>query len=176
MSDIHARLDALESREQIRQLVARHALALDSRDLGTLVDLYVEDVQTSDGRIGRDALATWFDVSLRRYEVTFHLIGNHLIDLLDADHATGLLYCRPEYQVGDLWIVMPLQYRDRYERHRGRWYFRSRSVHAFYAADIRENPAAVPGRFHFPGAPVVPAAELPELWPSWRAFWASELS
>lgn len=171
--DLEARLAALEAREAIRQLVARYALALDSRNVADLADLFVSDVRTADGRQGRGALAEWFDGILRPYTTTFHLIGGHVIDLVDADHATGVLYCRPEHEVGDQWIVMPVQYWDRYAREDGRWYFRSRSVHAFYAADVLQNPTAVPGRFNFPGNPLITKADLPERWESWQRFWST---
>ena len=170
--DVEARLRAMEAREAIRQLVAHYALALDSRDTRTLAGLFVDDVKTGDGRVGRIALQDWFDGILRPYTITFHLIGNHVIDLVDETHATGVLYCRPEHQVGDQWIVMPLQYWDRYERHAGDWFFKSRSIHPFYAADVLQNPAQVPGRFNFPGNPMLDGADLPERWETWRRFWA----
>ena len=103
---------------------------------------------------------------------TFHLIGNHIIDFVDDDHATGVVYCRPEHEVGDLWVVMPMQYWDRYERRDGRWYFRSRRPVVFYAADVLEHPLRVADRFHFPGNPMITQAELPEKWASWQAFWS----
>jgi hypothetical protein len=171
VDDIEARIAALEAKEAIRQLVARYAVALDSRNVADLVALFVEDVQTHDGGVGREALAAWFDTILRPYTTTFHLLGAHVIDLLDADHATGVLYCRPEHEVGEAWVVMPMQYWDRYERRDGQWCFRSRSVHAFYAADVRDHPTAAPGRFNFPGNPLVTRADLPERWDSWRSFW-----
>ena len=43
----------LIAHEEIRQLASRYAIALDSRDLDTLVNLFVDDVQ-----VGRKALAT----------------------------------------------------------------------------------------------------------------------
>jgi hypothetical protein len=171
MTNIEARLGALEAREEIRQLCARYALALDSRDVPSLVSLFVEDVGSLGGGVGRDALAEWFDTILRPYTTTFHLIGNHVIDLVDQDHATGVVYCRPEHEVGNLWIVMALQYWDRYERRAGHWYFKSRSVHAFYACDVHESPLDVPGRFHFPDNPLITGADLPQRWASWQSFW-----
>src|SRR3954471_21811983 len=101
--DLARRIERLEATEAIRQLAARYALALDSRDVPTLAGLFVPDVETGDGRVGREALAEWFDPILRPYATTFHLIGNHIIDLVDDDHANGVVYCRPEHEVGDLW-------------------------------------------------------------------------
>jgi hypothetical protein len=168
-----ARLLRLEALEEIRQLASRYALALDSRDVPTLVSLFAEDVRTGDGGVGREALARWFDPVLRPYRATFHLIGNHVIDLVDDEHATGVVYCRPEHEVGELWVVMAMQYQDRYVRQGGRWYFRSRRPRVVYAADVLESPLTVEGRFHFPGNPMLTKAELPEAWESWQRFWAA---
>jgi hypothetical protein len=171
-ADANRRLQRLEAREAIRDLVSRYALALDSRNVEDLVALFVEDVETGDGETGREAMARWFDPVLRPYRTTFHFIGNHVIDFVDDDHATGVVYCRPEHEVGDLWIVMPMQYWDRYERQDGAWYFRSRKPVVFYAADVLEHPLQVEDRFHFPGNPMIHRAELPEKWESWRRFWS----
>jgi hypothetical protein len=169
--DLASTILRLEADRQIRQLVSRYALALDSRDVAALVTLFVPDVQVGNGESGHEALARWFDPILRPYRTTFHLVGNHVIDLQDDDHATGVLYCRPEHEVGDLWVVMPMQYWDRYERRDGQWLFRSRRPVVFYAADVLEHPLSVPDRFHFPGNPMITKAELPEKWESWRRFW-----
>lgn len=174
---IDRRLDRLESAERIRQLAARYALALDSRDVPALASLFASDVAAGNGETGRDALARWFDPVLRPYGITFHLIGNHVIDFDDADPdvAAGLVYCRPEHEVNGEWIVMPLIYHDRYVREAdGHWYFRSRKPKPFYAADVRANPLDAPGRFHFPNNPYLDAASLPESWESWRSFWAAQ--
>ncbi|MEI8000731.1 MAG: nuclear transport factor 2 family protein [Actinomycetes bacterium] len=172
MTDLERRLDRLESAEAIRQLAARYALALDQRDVATLVSYFTPDVETGTGGVGHDALAEWFDPVLRPYRITFHLIGNHVIDFVDDDHATGVVYCRPEHEVDDRWIVMPMQYWDRYVRVDGRWCFKSRKPVVFYAADVLEHPLRVPGRFSFPGNPMIDRAELPEKWATWTAFWS----
>jgi ketosteroid isomerase-like protein len=174
LDDLRRRIDRLEATEQIRQLVSRYALALDSRDVEGLVSLFVDDVQAGRDERGREALAAWFDPILRPYRITFHLIGNHIIDFDDDDHARGVVYCRPEHEVGDLWVVMPMQYWDRYERRDGTWYFAQRRPVVFYAADVLEHPLSVEGRFHFPDNPMIHRADLPEKWESWQRFWADE--
>jgi hypothetical protein len=169
--DLAARVQRLESIDAIRQLVSRYALALDKRDVQTMASLFVDDVRTHDGRSGRAALADWFGQILRAHRTTFHLVGNHIIDFVDDDHAAGIVTFRPEHEVGEYWIVMPAQYWDRYERRGDEWCFRSRSVHAFYAADLLENPTALPNRWHFPDNPFIDHADLPERWDTWQQFW-----
>jgi|SRR6185437_3440798 len=173
-ASLEARVQRLEAVEEIRQLVSRYALALDSRNVEALAALFVEDVDVHGGAKGREALAEWFNGPVLRqgYTTTFHLIGNHVIDFTDDDHATGRLYCRPEHEVGDLWVIMPVVYEDRYERQAGHWYFRSRRPHAFYAADIKESPLDVENRFNFPNNPFMTRPTLPDRWPSWGRFWA----
>lgn len=177
MTPLEERLDKLESAEQIRQLASRYALALDSRNVDALAALFASDVAVGNGETGRAALARWYDPVLRPYGITFHLVGNHIIDFdaVDRDAATGLVYCRPEHEVEGQWIVMPLVYHDRYIRESdGRWYFRSRKPKPFYAADVNENPLTLPGRFNFPNNPYMSSAALPEQWESWRNFWQQE--
>lgn len=163
-----SRLERLEAIEAIRQLVARHALATDQRDIDTLVSLYTPDVEVEDGSSGRSALAAWFRTALARYGSTFHLLGQHLIDFTDADHATGVLYARPEYEVDDQWMVMAAQYWDRYQRHDGIWLLARRATHAFYAADITDHPLQIEGQTSFPPEVHRASVDLPERFPTWQ--------
>src|SRR5687768_11196185 len=100
--DAIARLTAYE---EIRQLVARYALAVDSRDLELLVSLFADDVRVGRDRTGRTALREFFDASLREVGITILNVGTHIIDLDNADHARGIAYCRGEVEVGDEWVV-----------------------------------------------------------------------
>ena len=56
--------------EEIRQLPARYALALDSRDLDALTALFVEDVRVTREESGRGALRRQFEEMLRPLGVT----------------------------------------------------------------------------------------------------------
>ncbi|MBW2424455.1 MAG: nuclear transport factor 2 family protein, partial [Deltaproteobacteria bacterium] len=93
-------LERLLAYQEIRQLASRYALHLDARDLDALVALFVPDVRVGRETQGRDALKADFDQSLRSVGITFLNTGNHVIDLVDAEHATGVVYCRGEIQDG----------------------------------------------------------------------------
>ena len=166
-----ARLERLESTEAIRQLVVRYALATDSRDLDTLVGLFVDDVRVGEVERGRDALRAFFDRSLRGVGVTVLFVGNHVIDFDDDDHARGVVYCRGEIQVEDRWVIQAIQYRDSYERRDGAWYFVRRKHLLWYGAELGASPLGLPPANwpeHHTGK-----GELPEAWDTWRAFWGS---
>ncbi len=139
--------------EQIRLLASRYAIAIDARDLDTLVSLFVDDVQVGRDAFGRGTLRENFDAQLRPLGVTILQVGNHVIDVLDADHATGIVSCRAEIERDGRAIVQQIQYHDSYERREGDWLFVRRRHRLFY-------DGGTPG-------------ELPEALPSWRAFYGS---
>lgn len=166
------RVDQLIAYEEIRQLVARYAVAVDSRDLDALVALFADDVKVGRDQRGRDALRRYFDRSLRDVGVTILNTGTHAIDLVDDDHAEGIVYCRGEVQIGDRWIVQAIQYRDSYERRAGHWYFTRRRHLLWHAREVGTSPIGLPAAT-WPDDKIG-KYELPEASPTWGAFWATE--
>jgi len=122
----------LLAHEQIRQLASRYAVALDARDLDTLVSLFVDDVRVGSDQVGHDALRASFTAQLRDLGVTILLVGNHVINVVDDDHATGIVSCRGEIEMGEQWVVQAIQYHDTYERRNGSWLFVRRRHLLFY--------------------------------------------
>ena len=158
--------------EEIRQLAARYAVATDARDLDSLVALFVDDVQVGRWAHGRPALKAFFDQSLRGVGITILNIGTHVIEFVDDDHATGIVYCRGEIQEGTRWIVQAIQYRDTYERRAGHWYFARRQHLLWYGRDVGQSPLGLPPA-NWPDSSTG-TGELPQLWPTWRAFWSMD--
>jgi len=163
-------LQRLAAYEAIRQLAAHYAVAMDSRDLDALVELFVDDVRVGRDVRGRAALRESFDGMLRAIGVSILNIGTHAITLLDDDHATGVVYCKGEIQDGDRWIHQAIVYTDTYERRDGRWLFVRRIHELFYGAEAPVNPMALPAAdwpAHHDGR-----GTLPERWDSWQRFQA----
>jgi ketosteroid isomerase-like protein len=161
-------VERLLAYEEIRQLAARYARAMDSRDLDGLVALFVDDVRVGRDARGRDALREFFDASLRRIGTSILNVGTHVIDLVDADHATGVVYCRGEIEIADEWIVQAIQYRDDYERREGHWHFVRRRHLLWYGAPLGISPIGLPPA-NWPEHDVG-RGELPEADESWRRF------
>jgi ketosteroid isomerase-like protein len=158
----------LVAHEQIRQLASRYANALDARDIDTLVDLFVDDVRVGRDLVGHDALRASFTEQLRDLGVTILLVGNHVIDVVDEDHATGIVSCRGEIEMGEQWVVQAIQYHDTYARRDGVWLFVRRRHLLFYGADMLTRPIGLP-LAHWP-ARAIGKGELPEILPTWEAF------
>jgi hypothetical protein len=164
---LEARVDRLESLDEIRQLPHRYALAVDTRNIDDLVELFVEDVRVGRDERGRPALRKWFVDALQRVETTIHLVANHVIDFDDANHAHGVVYCRDEVDRGSGWNVGYIQYWDRYERRDGTWYFVRRDFHRWFMVDVLTRPRAGAGL----DQDGLSTGRLPEAWPSWGRFW-----
>lgn len=164
-----ADVEWLMAHEQIRQLAAHYAVAIDSRDLDALVDLFIDDVRVGRDTFGREALRASFDESLRGIGVSMLNVGTHAIDLVDADHATGSVYCHGQIQDGDRWIHQFILYRDTYERRTGRWFFVRRIHELWYGEEAPSSPLRLPPAdwpTHHDGRGTVP-----ETWPTWSRFW-----
>ncbi|MBU3701485.1 MAG: nuclear transport factor 2 family protein [Acidimicrobiia bacterium] len=168
-ADVPTPLERLLAHEEIRQLAAHYAVAIDSRDLDGLVALFVDDVRVGRQASGREALKASFDESLRGIGVSMLNVGTHAIDLADADHATGAVYCHGQIQDGDRWIHQFILYRDTYERRAGRWFFVRRIHELWYGEVAASSPLRLPPaewpRNH-DGLGTVPGS-----WPSWSEFW-----
>ena len=86
-----------------------------------------------------------------------------MIDVVDADHATGIVSCRGEIELGEQWVVQAIQYHDTYERRDGDWRFVRRRHLLFYGADLLQRPIGLP-LAHWP-ASATGKGELPEIAP-----------
>ncbi len=102
-------LDRLESAEQIRQLVARFAMAYDARDLDTIAGLYAPDV--------REALMATLLERMPKGR-TFHLTASPVVTFESADVARGDVVGRSEAEVGDKWMVIGRALRRPLRAHR----------------------------------------------------------
>ena len=165
------RLDRMESLAAIRQLPYRYALALDSRDMDALVELFAPDVRVGRDSAGRDALKAWFTETMRQSRTSIHQITNHVVDFDDADHAHGIVYCRDELEKPDTgqWQVGTIQYWDEYARVDSEWCFVRRKFHRWYLVDALTRPGHGAGVNE--GPEPLRTIQLPEAFDSWHRFW-----
>ena len=172
-----ARIERLESLDQIRQLPAKYALALDMRDMDAMASLFPEDVRVGREETGRKAFRAWMDRTLRSpFTGTSHHIGGHIIEFDDADHAQGVVYSKNEHETGDEWVIMQMMYVDNYVRIQEpdgpRWYFARRLPLYWYATDLNQPPVG-DNKMRWPGTEWT-EGNFHKLFPSYAEFWARE--
>lgn len=152
-------------------MASRYAVALNHRNLDALAELFVADVRVGRDDVGRDSLKQNMAAQLRDGHRTILQVSNHVIDVVDADHATGIVGTRAEIERGDEWVIQVIEYHDTYERRDGRWLFVRRRHHLWYGADMLTRPNVLP-EANWPKSQTGKGT-LPEMMPSWQA-WQSE--
>jgi ketosteroid isomerase-like protein len=156
------------ARDEIRQLAFRYAWALDSRDVDTLVSLYVPDVRVSRDEWGPAAFRHFWDRTLRALGVTVLQVGNHVVDFDDPTRARGVVYCRGLVQEAGRVIDQAIVYFDTYEERGGRWLFVTRRHELFFGVETALDPYDQPDA-NWP-ASNAGRGTLPWNLPSWQAF------
>ncbi len=120
-------------RSEIRTLAHRYAVALDTKDLDGLIGLFVPAIQ--------DQVREQLRPAIERLGVTVLSVTTQTVDLVDDDHATGVVYATGEIEDPDEgWIRQQIVYQDRYERIDGRWYFKARDHQLVYGQPLPDNP------------------------------------
>jgi len=155
MDDVLRRLDELESKAAIEQLMVSYMAAADRQaDKG----IYVAALFTEDGRwdsigphgnpdwtaVGRDALIRKFDRNVDRMPFAAHFLTNGTVQL-DGDTATGQwMYFQACTYRGDqpLWIAG--SYDNEFRRVDGSWLISHLRVNNFFTTPFDKGWVAVP--------------------------------
>lgn len=118
-----ARLTAIE---EIRQVVLRYCRGIDRLDLDLVRSCYHPDATDEHGtfRGSVDEYLAWVERLLVRYDATFHLVGNHLVEV-DGDvarsEAYGVAHHRSEDPDPRRNLTVGFRFLDRFERRDGTW-------------------------------------------------------
>lgn len=139
-NSIESRLQVLEDREKIRELMIDYGRTLDQRDFAGFARLFTEDAEYGGGgnndiTKGAEAISRLLADILRKNPTgvkspNFHLFSNETIQV-NADKAIGLskgVFVVPgDKNQPDM--VMLATYRDVFVRRGGVWKFKQRIVH-----------------------------------------------
>lgn len=163
-------VDRVWSVQEIQQLACRFALAHDSRDIDAVDRLFVkadEPLEFPEINIV-NVRATWPEY-WRVAGPTMLFVSNHIVDLIDHDHARGTVYCLCKLDIAGDWLEVAVMYQDEYRRDEGSWRFQQRRHLMWYGIELPERPFDQP-KTTWPASPLG-RGSLPEDFPSWRAFY-----
>ncbi|GAF45546.1 hypothetical protein RW1_022_01260 [Rhodococcus wratislaviensis NBRC 100605] len=149
---------------QIEQLACRYALAIDSRDLETVVELFSENADFCRHGAGARGCTSFFRELGSTFGLSVHSVSNHIIECKSETSASGIVYCRAERcEFGGTWVTHQLAYYDEYVLERGSWRFRSREIRYFFIENgTQPRIMNVDSR-----------RTLPESWGTWDTFWSA---
>jgi len=145
MQALLRRIDRLESRHQIAELVGNYARACDEHDIDTLAAIFTEDGEIDspshllEAR-GRKGIRATF---LPRYKIrgpSYHWTHDHKLAFDDDDenHATGLVLGHAETCPNGTVSIAAMRYADDYRRIDGRWLFARRTLTFLYYVPVTE--------------------------------------
>lgn len=176
---LEERVQRIEDRIAIQELIARYCYTLDLRDLDGMLDCFTDDVELrrSDGSFvtGKDRLREYYLDNLVGMGPTLHApYGNLVVEFPTASTARSRHYGYAEHAVDDELVVAMMTYNHDYRREAGGWRISSRVVDFWYfcrATDLLAH-YATRARYWWRGAA---PAQLPMAAPTWQSFVATTL-
>ena len=176
IAELEARVDRLEAREAIRELVTKYAVACDEHDIPRLQNLFTEDaVFKSPSSFmeasGREAIASMFIEVLKTRGPGYHWTHDLIVEHgEDRDTATGIVYSHAETTPNGVVSIAAMKYRDSYRRESGVWYFSEREIHFFYYVPMSEYIETLNQEKRLYVGTEKRAADYPESVQSWKDF------
>jgi hypothetical protein len=153
----------------IQQLAIRYAIGVDQRDVDLVADQFVPDVACGHWGTGREAFKQMYTENDATIDVTIHRVTNHMVDIVDADRATGIVYLDADHRMHDgTWARLTGAYHDDYVRIDGRWLIEARKL-LFWFRDADALPPTTRRDTEYRTFAKWPT--LPDAWPTWHAFW-----
>jgi uncharacterized protein (TIGR02246 family) len=161
------RIQRVEDRFAITDLVAAYCSAIDSRDLDAFVDCFTVDavVRHEDGAMrldGRESIRAYYNARFPAYGMTFHYPHAHTISFDSADDAHGVVTAHAEMALDGAGWLAAFRYSDTYRRDGGRWRFTERILACWYYMRLADLPSGMASKLrkHYRGQEL--PAELPE--------------
>ncbi|MBI2799104.1 MAG: nuclear transport factor 2 family protein [Gammaproteobacteria bacterium] len=177
LESLKARVDRLESRYAITDLVSNYASACDEHDMPRLVDLFTEDARfdSPSGAMVADNRAAIEKMFIELFKIrgpAFHWTHDVIVKFDDAqvNRATGRVYSHAETTPGDIVSLAAMKYDDEYQRQGTQWRFKKRVISFLYYVPVTEFASALnnPKRLTIRGTRM--NADYPESLPSWQQF------
>jgi ketosteroid isomerase-like protein len=151
LEELGSRLQKLEDREAIRELVARYGQVVDDRDLDGVQALFTEDAvfRTRGGEMNATGLAAVMDNFRARFQAmtaSGHFVHDHIISLQSESAARGFVTSHAELVRNGESFLVAMRYRDQYRRVEDVWKFSERVVSFFYYVPAGRYPELLPQR------------------------------
>ena len=177
IDDLKARIEALEAKEAIRDLVTAYAIACDEHDMPRLASLFAEDAEfdSPSGVMrasGRDAIVNMFVELFKVRGPGYHWTHDVSIDI-DKDRpgqATGLVLSHAETTPHGIVSLAAMKYFDTYKKIDGSWVFAKREINFLYYVPATKYTEGLNATNRFSFGSDWLRADYPENYDSWRAF------
>ena len=146
-AQLQSRIDALENRQELKNLVDTFSVLADVKDTDTQGLLFTEDgsMKTiANGQVvfsidGRENIVNACAGYLALFDTVWHSNGQQTVELIDAENATGVSYCTviligKNLQTGKMErLEEGFRYHDTYTKKNGTWQIAVRESEVLWA-------------------------------------------
>ena len=176
-NEIIVRLERLESKEEIRDLVSKYAEACDQQDLESLEKLFTLDAEfdSPNGMLKSKGRQNILDMYLEVFKSrgpSFHWTHDVRVkmDPEKKDLATGTVYSHAETTRDGVVSLAAMRYDDQYAIEDGNWKFSKRVIHFFYYVKTKDYVETLTSPLRVGMGETNIAADIPESVPAWIEF------
>jgi ketosteroid isomerase-like protein len=177
LTDLFARVERLEARSEIGDLVTRYAIACDEHDIDHLTSLFTRDAEfdSPNGLMkaqGRSAIIDLFCQILSIRGPGYHWTHDHMIrfDRGSDTAASGLLLSHAETTPNGTHSLAAMKYDDEYRVEDGQWRFAKRTISFLYYVPVSDYNGALTKASRVSAGDTRILADYPEGLPAWQAF------
>ena len=176
IEELESRVDRLESRAAIRELVTNYAIACDEHDIPRLHGLFTADAVFKSPSsfmqsTGREAITSMFIEVLKTRGPGYHWTHDLIVSFGDDENtATGIVYSHAETTPNGVVSIAAMKYKDKYRRESGVWYFKEREIHFFYYVPMSEYIETLNRQERLYVGQEKRTADFPESTQSWKDF------
>jgi len=173
-----ARLERLEARLEIRELIARYCFTVDARDVAGLGECFTRQgvFRSLDGKMsarGREAVIEQFHARFAVLGPSNHFTHDQIVEFApeDPERARGLVNSHAEVIRNGEPLLASLRYHDEYRVEEGRWRFAERVLEFFYYLNPASYGEVMLSPLRNRAYPTPHAAEYPEHLESWQRYY-----
>ena len=176
LADLLARVEKLEARAEIGELVSAYAIACDDHDMPRLMSLFTDDavLETPSGLMhaeGKPAIDALFVQTFKIRGPAFHWTHDHFVRFdLGPDEASGLVLAHAETSPNQEVSLAAMRYEDVYRKVGRRWLFARRRINFLYYVPAKDFPQSLTSATRITVSGRSLPADYPEQTAPWQAF------
>ena len=163
MPTLEERIQTLEDRAAIQDLVARYFKVTDDDDVAAVADCFTADARFVasgyEGGNGRDAVMAFLKAARSHMHHSVHTPHYVHIAFTGPDTASGTVMAHLEIGMGGTTIYAAVRYLDAYVREGGTWRISSREMRAVHVGswDLIASSLTDPNNVRWPGTAPAPS-------------------
>jgi uncharacterized protein (TIGR02246 family) len=163
VATLEQRIQKLEDRAEIQDLVARYFKVTDDDDEAALADCFTQDARFAatgfEGGAGREGVSAFLKAARSNMQQTVHTPNYVHITFNGPDHAEGVVMAHLEIGIGGTTVFAAVRYLDTYAREGGQWRIATREMRAAHLGswDLVSSSLTEPNNVRWPGTEPAPS-------------------